>query len=234
MKFGVLVHPASITHEDLIYVLDDVKSQTVVRLWYDDSDFNNIDAVFLPSSGVYREGYNLLKQTPMMHNIIRFAQKGGFVFGSGNAFRLLCDFDLLPGNLVENPSGRFVGQNSFVKVDNNNTRISALYNGDLPLKLPIATYSGRFVASGQELKDMNTHKQIIFRFADAEGVVNNKANITGAVNNIAGISNSTRNVFGMIPFPERAVDDELGNTDGQLIFDSVIRIVGRSISRNLV
>lgn len=234
MKFGVLIHPASITHEDLIYVLEEIKMQRVIRLWYDEDEFSNIDAVFIPSSGVYREGYQELKHAPMMRKIVQFAKNGGFVFGAGNGFRLLCDFNLLPGNLVENPSGRFVGQNGYIRVDNRNTRISALYKGNVPLMLPVGIYSGRYVASNQELETMQKYKQVIFRFSDANGNVNGNANITGSVHNIAGISNATRNVFGMIPFAERAVDDELGNTDGRLIFDSVIRIVGRSISRSLV
>lgn len=234
MKFGVLVHPASITHEDLIYVLEEIKSQDVIRLWYDDHEFRDVDAVFIPSSGVYREGYRELKQAPMVRQIIQFARNKGFVFGAGNGFRLLCDLGLLPGNLVENPSGRFLGQNCFLKVDNNNTRISALYNGENALKLPIGVYSGRYVASREELEQLNRYRQVIFRFSDSNGQVAQEANITGSTDNIAGVSNTTRNVFGMIPFPERAVDDELGNTDGSLIFESVIRIVGRSISRNLV
>lgn len=234
MKFGILTHPASITHPDLVYVLEELKSQHVEKLWYYDTDFHNIDAVLLPSSGVYREGYNELRQAPMIRQILRFAESGGFVFGAGNGFRLLCDLGLLPGNLVENPSGRFVAKNSFVSVDNRNTRISALYNGKAPLKLPVSTYYGRFVASANEMKAMQRNRQVIFRYVNSGGKVSPQANITGSADNIAGISNKTRNVFGMIPFPERAVDDELGNTDGRLIFDSVIQIVGRSISRNLV
>ncbi|MDE6307966.1 MAG: phosphoribosylformylglycinamidine synthase subunit PurQ, partial [Bacteroidales bacterium] len=44
----------------------------------------------------------------------------------------------------------------------------------------------------------------------------------GSVENIAGICNAKRNVFGMMPHPERCADADLGNTDGRILFESLI------------
>ena len=40
--------------------------------------------------------------------------------------------------------------------------------------------------------------------------------------NIAGICNKDRNVFGMMPHPERAADEHLGNKDGLAMFESIL------------
>ena len=43
--------------------------------------------------------------------------------------------------------------------------------------------------------------------------------------NIAGVCNAGRNVFGMMPHPERAADEELSNTDGRILFESILAAV---------
>ncbi|HZL04099.1 MAG TPA: phosphoribosylformylglycinamidine synthase subunit PurQ, partial [Coriobacteriia bacterium] len=45
----------------------------------------------------------------------------------------------------------------------------------------------------------------------------------GALDDIAGIMNERGNVFGLMPHPERAVDSASGDTDGRVIFESVMR-----------
>jgi phosphoribosylformylglycinamidine synthase len=70
---------------------------------------------------------------------------------------------------------------------------------------------------------MRVNGQIIFRYCDEYGVISESANPNGSVENIAGVCNERKNVFGMMPHPERASDDELGNTDGRLIFESIIK-----------
>ena len=65
----------------------------------------------------------------------------------------------------------------------------------------------------------------MFRYCDKDGNISEKANPNGAVENIAGICNYGRNVFGMMPHPERASDQELSNTDGSFIFESIISVL---------
>lgn len=233
MHIGILHYPAAITHSDLVDALQQGFDQEVSLLWYADTALPDIDAIMIPAPGVFSEALRELKQSPLWRKIQQYAQQGGFLFGSGDAFSLLCEFGLLPGRFLPNAGQQYLSKNLHIKVDNRNTRISALYNDNYPLKLPVSTSHGRYEVTSDELKTMQENKQVIFRFATHNGEFLHEANPLGTTQGIAGISNRNRNVFGMIPFPERAVDDELGNTDGQLIFRSVIHMVGRSISMKL-
>ena len=75
---------------------------------------------------------------------------------------------------------------------------------------------------------MRLNQQILFRYCDENGVVNDKVNPNGSIENIVGVCNKNKNVFGMMPHPERAADAELGNEDGRLILESMIRSVVES------
>ncbi|MDB4219889.1 phosphoribosylformylglycinamidine synthase subunit PurQ, partial [Emcibacteraceae bacterium] len=48
------------------------------------------------------------------------------------------------------------------------------------------------------------------------------ANPNGSQNNIAGIINERGNVLGMMPHPERLIEDAQGGTDGRGFFESII------------
>ena len=91
------------------------------------------------------------------------------------------------------------------------------------LKIPIAHGEGRYYADAKTIKDLQKNDQILFQYCSSQGVVDEVSNPNGSLNNIAGICNKNRNVFGMMPHPERASDVELTNTDGRLIFDSILK-----------
>ena len=93
---------------------------------------------------------------------------------------------------------------------------------DSVLKIPIAHAEGRYFADEATINALEKNNQILFRYCNEDGTVNAVANPNGAINNIAGICNEGRNVFGMMPHPERAAEIHLGNTDGRLIFDSIL------------
>jgi len=69
---------------------------------------------------------------------------------------------------------------------------------------------------------MRQNDQILFRYCDTSGIITEEANPNGTIENIAGVCNENKNVYGMMPHPERAADDELGNTDGRAIFESIL------------
>ena len=74
----------------------------------------------------------------------------------------------------------------------------------------------------ETLKMLNQNDQVLFRYCDENGNITDEANPNGAIENIAGICNAGRNVFGMMPHPERASDEELSNTDGRTLFESIL------------
>ena len=94
-----------------------------------------------------------------------------------------------------------------------------------PIKIPIAHGEGRYYANKEVISKLIENNQILFKYCDKNGNVNNNANPNGSTLNIAGICNKNRNVFGMMPHPERAADIEIKNTDGKILFQSILNKV---------
>jgi len=225
MKFGVVIFPGSNCDHDMIYVLKNIMKQEVVKLWHKDTDLQNVDFVVLPggfSFGDYLRSGAIARFSPIMIEIIEFAKKGGFVFGVCNGFQILCEAGLLPGALLHNNHQKFICKNIYIKTETNDSILTSAINKDSVLKIPIAHGEGRYFAEDNTIKELIAHKQILFSYCNEKGVIDENSNPNGSVNNIAGICNATRNVFGMMPHPERAADDEIGNVDGILIFQSML------------
>lgn len=209
----------------MIYVLESILKQEVVNLWHKDKNLQGVDFVILPggfSYGDYLRSGAIARFSPIMDSIIEHANKGGYVLGICNGFQILCESGLLPGALLHNNNQRFICKNIYLKKANSNTIITSGVP-DRALKIPIAHAEGRYFAMEEDIKRIEDNEQVIYRYCDADGNVTPEANPNGSINNIAGVCNAQRNVFGMMPHPERAADDELCNTDGRLMFESVLQ-----------
>jgi len=231
MKFGVVVFPGSNCDHDMIYVLKKLLKQEVVALWHKDHDLQGCDFIVLPggfSYGDYLRSGAIARFSPIMEQVIAFAKNGGFVMGICNGFQILCEAHLLPGALLHNTSHQFICRNAFIRTETNQSLITSGVTKGRVLKIPIAHGEGRFFASDETLKQLNDNDQILFRYCDEKGEVTEEANPNGSLQNIAGICNETRNVFGMMPHPERAANEELGNTDGRLLFDSILATLAKT------
>jgi len=227
MKFGVIIFPGSNCDHDMIYVLRNIMEQEVVELWHKDTNLQGVNAIILPggfSYGDYLRSGAIARFSPIMDHVIRFANNGGFVFGVCNGFQILCEAGLLPGALLHNSSQKFVCKNVFIKSDNSSTVITSLLDKNKAYKIPIAHAEGRYYADEEALKKMRQNYQILFRYCDINGIITEEANPNGSMDNIAGVCNENKNVYGMMPHPERAADDELGNTDGRAIFESILNM----------
>ncbi len=226
MKFGVVVFPGSNCDQDMIYVLQDILGHEVVKLWHKESDLQNVDAVVLPggfSYGDYLRSGAIARYSPIMEEVINFANEGGFVFGICNGFQILCEAGLLPGALLHNDNQKFICKNLYVVADNTNSCATMALEKSRPLQIPVAHGEGRYFAKEDTLQKMRLNGQILFRYCNKYGEVTREANPNGSVENIAGVCNERKNVFGMMPHPERAADEELGNTDGMGVFYSILQ-----------
>lgn len=227
MKFGVVTFPGSNCDHDVIDALRNDLGQEVIELWHKDQDlskFDTEDCIVLPggfSYGDYLRCGAIAKFSPMMQSVIEFANKGGRVIGICNGFQILVEAGLLPGVLLRNENQQFVCKNVFLKSDNTAASLTRDVAGR-PLMIPVAHGEGRYYADQDTLEGLQANNQILFRYCDEFGNVVSEANPNGATLNIAGVCNKTRNVFGMMPHPERATRNVLGNTDGVLIFQSLI------------
>ncbi|MBI1287025.1 MAG: phosphoribosylformylglycinamidine synthase subunit PurQ [Flavobacteriales bacterium] len=225
MKFGVVVFPGSNCDQDMIYVLRNIMGQEVVELWHKDHDLQGVDFVVLPggfSFGDYLRSGAIARFSPIMTEVIEFANKGGYVFGVCNGFQVLCEAGLLPGALLHNDNQKFICKNVNIRCETTDSMVTNQIQKGAVLKVPIAHGEGRFYADETNLAEINTNDQVLFRYCDADGKLDDAANPNGALQSIAGVTNKNRNVFGMMPHPERAADANLANEDGKALFESIL------------
>ncbi len=218
MKFGVVVFPGSNCDRDMQDALQQDLGQEVAMLWHKDTDltgFTANDCIVLPggfSYGDYLRCGAIARFSPIMQSITRFAGEGGKVLGVCNGFQILCESHLLPGALLRNANQQFISRNVFLR---------GAGDGDRALKIPIAHGEGRFYADEKTLDELEANNQVIYRYCDQAGKIGEAGNPNGSLRNIAGICNKARNVFGMMPHPERACSEALGNTDGMNILKAL-------------
>lgn len=228
MKFGVVIFPGSNCDRDMIGALRHDLQQDVIPLWHKDKNidaFNTDDCIVLPggfSYGDYLRCGAIARFSPMMQSVIDFAGRGGKVLGVCNGFQILCESGLLPGVLLRNENRQFVCKNIYLVSDNDTTILTKDITGKV-LKIPVAHGEGRYYADDVTLDELEKNKQILFYYCNENGGQKGKINPNGSLRNIAGICNRDKNVFGMMPHPERATSEALGNTDGRLILKGLMQ-----------
>ena len=202
--------------------------QKVEVLWHKEHTLKDCDFILLPggfSYGDYLRSGAIARFSPIMQEVMEFAEKGGFVFGICNGFQILCEANLLPGALLHNVHHQFSCKNTYLKCETDESLITSRLRIGQVIKVPIAHGEGNFYCDAPTLKAINENNQVLFRYCNEKGETSAESNPNGALDAIAGICNKGRNVFGMMPHPERAAENVLGNTDGRLIFESILNMV---------
>jgi phosphoribosylformylglycinamidine synthase len=228
MKFGVITFPGSNCDQDMIYVADKILGAKVVNLWHKDHDLQGCDIVVLPggfSYGDYLRSGAIARFSPIMQEVIRFAEGGGYVLGICNGFQILTESHLLPGALLHNDHQKFNCKNVYLRVESTDSLITNKTQKGQVLQIPIAHGEGRYYIGDDGLKSLYDNDQVLFTYCDRHGNNTPEANPNGSLNYIAGVTNKSRNVFGMMPHPERASDENLKNLDGKILFESVLNKV---------
>ncbi len=226
MKFGVVVFPGSNCDQDAVDALEGL-GQPVVKLWHKDHDLQACDFILLPggfSYGDYLRTGAVARFSPIMTEVVRHAERGGYLMGICNGFQILAEARLVPGVLLRNANQQYVCRNVYLSPQSPD----ALLTAGLPqraYKIPIAHGEGSYYADADTLKRLDDNGQVLFRYCDAAGNITPEANPNGSLSNIAGITNAGKNVFGMMPHPERASDPLLGNTDGRIILEQLLTTV---------
>ncbi|MFM7900816.1 MAG: phosphoribosylformylglycinamidine synthase subunit PurQ [Bacteroidota bacterium] len=227
MKFGVVVFPGSNCDRDMQHVLQHVMGQKTVMLWHKDHDLQGCDFIVLPggfSYGDYLRSGAIARFSPIMQEVMEFADKGGFVMGICNGFQILTEARLLPGALLHNDSRKFICKNTYLRCETDESLLTSKMRVGQVIKVPIAHGEGKYFADEATIQSIEKNDQVLFRYCDEHGNTGDAFNPNGATNHIAGVCNSQRNVFGMMPHPERASDSILSNTDGRIIFESILNM----------
>lgn len=216
MKFAVINFPGSNCDMDLYYAIKDGIKEQVELIDYRNESLDGFDAVMIPggfSYGDYLRSGAIAVHAPIVKEIIRMANEGKIVFGVCNGFQILTELNLLPGALIKNEAGRFVCDITDLTVVNDQTAFTNQYTKDEQIRIPVAHGEGRYFVDETTLREITANNQIVFKYND---------NINGSVDQIAGVTNKQGNVLGMMPHPERAIEDILGSDDGLRLFQSII------------
>ena len=225
MNFGVVVFPGTWSDADFHYVIADVLGQPVRDIWHRETDLRGLDCVILPGGfayGDYLRAGAVAARSPVMEPLRDFAAGGGLVLGSCNGFQILCEAGLLPGALMRNECLQYRCQSVFLRVENGDTPFTRTMRAGEVLTMPISHGEGKYHADPDTLRRLDERRQVVFRYATADGQLDPAANPNGSLESIAGIVNEVGTVLGLMPHPERAAEVAMGGTDGLRIFHALL------------
>jgi phosphoribosylformylglycinamidine synthase len=222
MRVSVVVFPGTNCDRDTKWAFEEIGAN-VEFVWHNETDLKNPDLVVLPggfSYGDYLRSGAIARFSPIMQEVVKFANKGGYVLGICNGFQILLESHLLPGAMKRNENLHFISKHHHLKVVNNDNKfLKNLEIGEI-VNIPIAHAEGNYTPkSAEDLKKLWDNEQVLLQYVDEQG---NLANPNGSADSIAGICNETKNVFGLMPHPERAMQSILGSTDGVKMISSFL------------
>ncbi|MGM0587495.1 MAG: phosphoribosylformylglycinamidine synthase subunit PurQ [Bacteroidota bacterium] len=222
---GVVVFPGSNCDHDAYHAFKHVLGVDTKFIWHKETELGDLDLIVLPggfSYGDYLRSGAIARFSPVMEQVIKFANTGGPVLGICNGFQILLESGLLPGAMLHNENLRFMCKQIHIRTETSNTPFTSKINEGQVLQMPVAHGEGNYHIEEDGLKKLQDDDRIVFRYCDAHGQLTKGSNINGSVDHIAGICNENRNVLGMMPHPERAVELEVGSADGRLILESAL------------
>ena len=225
MKSAVIVYPGSNCDRDMQVALTKITGSAPEMVWHGDSTFDEVDLIALPggfSYGDYLRSGAMAARSPVMREVVKRAQAGVFVLGVCNGFQILTETGLLPGAVMRNRDLKFLCKDVFLRVENSETGYSSAYEQDQVIRVPIAHHDGNYFATEAELKNLEERGRVVFRYCNASGELTDETNVNGSMHSIAGIINEGGNVLGMMPHPERLIEEILGGSDGRALFDSLV------------
>jgi len=233
VKFGVIQFPGSTCDYDCFYALRDVLKVQVDFVWHRETNLESYNCIILPggfSYGDYLRVGAIARFSPIMKAVKKYSDDGGLVLGICNGFQILLEADLLPGVLIKNNCLHFLCRYLYLKVENNSTPYTHLCENEQVLKIPIAHGEGNYYVDKNTLRELIKNNQIVLRYCDAKGEITPEANPNGSIYNIAAVCNKGGNVLGMMPHPERCVEDCLGSSEGKYIFNSILDFINKKLN----
>ncbi|KPL66987.1 phosphoribosylformylglycinamidine synthase [Erythrobacter sp. SG61-1L] len=215
---AVVTFPGSNCDRDMAVALEAVSGVPAIRVWHGDADLPaDLDFIALPggfSYGDYLRSGAMAARSPVMQSVVAAAKRGVPVLGVCNGFQVLTESGLLPGALMRNASQHFICRTVKLKVENSQSLFTSFYEAGQILDIPVAHHDGNYFADDATLDRLEGEGRVAFRYAET---------VNGSARDIAGVLNEAGNVLGMMPHPERAIEDVLGSSDGRALFESAIR-----------
>jgi phosphoribosylformylglycinamidine synthase len=214
MKVGIVQFPGTNCEYDTQYAFEKLGAETAI-LWHQDTNItDDIDLVVIAggfSYGDYLRSGAIASKSPIMKAVKAHAESGKKVLGICNGFQVLTETHMLPGALKRNEHLHFISKHHNLKVANNSNDFLSKFDNSDVVNIPIAHHDGNFFIDDAGLQELYANDQVLLHYCDKNGEI---ANPNGSIDAIAGICNKEKNVFGLMPHPERAMEDILGSADG--------------------
>ena len=225
MNSSVIVFPGSNCDRDIAVALKKMQFKNKM-VWHKETKLPKSDLIVIPggfSYGDYLRSGAIAGKSLIINEVIKAANEGCLILGICNGFQILTETGLLKGVLLRNKNLKFINKDVNIKVINNDNKFLKKYKKNQILKINIAHNEGNYFTDLNHLKELNNENLIAFKYCDANGKTNENSNPNGSLENIAGILNSKKNILGMMPHPERMIDDLISNTDGVNLFSSLLK-----------
>jgi phosphoribosylformylglycinamidine synthase subunit PurQ / glutaminase len=217
VKFAVIVFPGSNCDVDMFHAIKDELGEQVEYVWHDAESLEEFDGILLPggfSYGDYLRTGAIARFSNVMKEVVKASEAGKPILGVCNGFQILLEAGLLPGAMRRNESLSFICKPVQLTVENNQTMFTGDYHQGQTIMIPVAHGEGNYYCDKETLEKLKANNQIVFTY---------EQNPNGSLADIAGIVNEKGNVLGMMPHPERAVDELLGGADGLKMFQSIVK-----------
>lgn len=216
-RAAVITFPGSNCDRDMAMAIEKISGVPALRVWHGDAELpQRLDFIALPggfSYGDYLRSGAMAARSPIMRAVVQAAESGVPVLGVCNGFQVLTEAGLLPGALMRNAGQNFICRTVPLTVENNQSLFTSAYEAGEVIRIPVAHHDGNFFADEATLDRIEGEGRVAFRYAEP---------CNGSRRDIAGILNASGNVLGMMPHPERAIEDALGGHDGCRLFESVV------------
>ena len=224
MKSSVIVFPGSNCDRDIAIALEEMQFKNQM-IWHKETKLPKSDLIVVPggfSYGDYLRSGAIAGKSLIIDEVIKAANSGCLILGICNGFQILTETGLLKGTLLRNKNLKFINKDVHIKVVNNKTKFTNKYKNNQILKINIAHNEGNYFTDQKHLKELKNENLIAFKYCDEKGNINDNSNPNGSLENIAGIFNFNKNILGMMPHPERMIDEIISNKDGINLFSSLL------------
>ena len=138
-RVGVVLFPGTNCEYDALHAVERLGG-TAELLWHGATSASGYDALILPGGfahGDYLRPGAIARFSPVMDAVAAFASEGGPVVGICNGFQVLTEAGLLPGALQKNRGLRFVCATTTLRVERDDTALTAGVPVGTELAIPI-------------------------------------------------------------------------------------------------
>lgn len=222
MTVAVVVYPGSNCEHDVVHALR-LAGADAELVWHRETDLSDFDGVVLPGGfahGDYLRTGAIARFSPVMQSIADLAAAGKPVLGICNGFQILCEADLLPGVLLQNRDLRFICRPVHVVVTSTQSVLTRGLDVGSVIEIPLNSYEGNYQA--EDVGELDQNGRVVLKYGSADGSIDDASNPNGSALSAAAVANEAGNVVGVMPHPERAVEEILGSTAGLTLMTSFV------------